>query len=133
MTCIRSTICVLFLVLTIPGMTQSLSLHCKGKNEGANIQTSFEPIDIQIELKTGQIYGFPGYKAPGCLESVGKNFSEIFDVTEDNFSTTCSNGFATSIINLNRYSGLLLIKTIFHKENEHWSGQYMCSQQKKKF
>jgi hypothetical protein len=120
-------------VVLSPGYAQTLSLHCKGKNEGTDIQTSFEPIDIQVHVKTGQVFGFPIYKAPGCSDKLGENFSVDFNVTENDFFTKCSSGYATSIINLNRYSGFLSIRTIFHKKNENWSGQFSCNQQNKKF
>lgn len=111
---------------------KTLSLHCKGKTEGSNIKTSYDPIDIKVDIPSGEIYGFPMYKAIGC-SSTSENFKIESNVTENQFETKCSNSYGSSTIRLNRYSGSLSIITLFYKDNVNWISQYMCAEQKKKF
>jgi hypothetical protein len=111
---------------------KTLSLHCKGKTEGSDIKTSYDPIDINVDVPSGQIYGFPMYKANGC-SSTPKNFKIESNVTEKQFETKCINAYSSSTIRLNRYSGSLSIITWFNKDNVNWTSQYMCTEQKKKF
>jgi hypothetical protein len=111
---------------------KTLSLHCKGKTEGSDIKTSYDPIDIKVDVPSGQIYGFPMYKASGC-SSTPQSFKIESNVTENKFETKCSNAYSSSTIRLNRYSGSLSIFTSFNKSNDNWTSQYMCTEQKKKF
>jgi hypothetical protein len=114
---------------------QVLSLHCSGTNQGSNIQTSYEPIDIRVSVLDGSIFGFPTYKAPGCGDLSARELKVKNDVTDDLYQTKCKNSIATSTTRLNRYSGALSIDTFFHKEKDGgtWMGRYMCKEQKKKF
>lgn len=111
---------------------KTLSLHCNGKTEGEDIQTSYDPIDINVDVPSGQIYGFPVYKAPGCSSNF-QNFKIESNVKENQFETKCSSSYSSSTIRLNRYSGSLSIITFFNKNNVTWTSQYMCAEQKKKF
>jgi hypothetical protein len=128
-------ILILFIVLFTqisPVNAKTLSLHCKGKTEGSDIKTSYDPIDINVDVPSGQIYGFPMFKAYGC-SSTPKNLKIESNVTENQFETKCTNASSSSTIRLNRYSGSLSIITWFNKDNANWTSQYMCTEQKKKF
>ena len=121
----------LFLFQTTPAIAQIIALHCSGKTEGSDIQTSYDSIDIKIHMQSGEMHGFPNYKAPGC-SSFFKNFKLESNTTESQFLTECSNSNSSSTLRLNRYSGSLTIITFFNKDNAHWTSQYMCNEQKKR-
>ncbi len=125
-------VAVALLIVSSTTFAREISLHCPGTNRGNDIQTSYEPIDIQVHVPSGQIFGFPTYKAPGCGDLGGKATVES-SVNENLFQTDCKNSMASSLMRLNRYSGALTITTVFFKTDAVWTGQYMCSEQKKKF
>jgi hypothetical protein len=129
----KALVATVLLLSLNPAIAKVLSLHCPGTNQGNDIQTSYEPVDIQVQVSTGEIFGFPLYKAPGCGDVFG-NLKVESKVTENQYQTDCENNHASSIIRLNRYSGALTITTVFKNKNETWwDGRYMCSQQKRKF
>lgn len=128
----KALLATVLLLSLNPANAKVLSLHCPGTNRGDDIQTSYEPLDIQVHVSSGQIFGFPAYKAPGCGNLFEKASIEN-KVTENNYETYCKNSVASSLIRLNRYSGSLTITTVFFKENSSWHGRYMCTEQKKKF
>lgn len=115
-----------------PAIAKVLSLHCPGTNQGSDIQTSHEPLDIQVHTPSGQVFGFPIYKAMGCGD-FGEQASIQSRVTDNQYQTDCKNDLASSTIRLNRFSGALTITTVFVQGDRTWHGRYMCSQQKRKF
>ncbi len=128
---VRLILFLLFFLQLTPAIAQIISLHCSGKTEGTDIQTSYDPIDIKVHVSSGEIHGFPLYKAPGCSSSF-KNFKMESKTTESQFSTECSNSNSSSTLRLNRYSRSLTIITFFNKDNARWTSQYMCTEQKKR-
>lgn len=132
MSILKALLVTVLLLSLNPAIAKVLSLHCPGTNQGDNVRTEYEPVDIQVHVPTGEVFGFPNYKAPGCMDTFG-NRTIKSKVTENYYKTDCNNNHASSLIRLNRYSGALTITTQFTKDNIWWHGRYMCTEQKKKF
>jgi hypothetical protein len=122
------------LLFSFEAISQTIILQCTGRTDGTNMKTTFDPITLKIDPKTGDIWDFPRYKAPGC-SAIGN--SRALDVTNNStseaFSLSCSNQNAVSSIRLSRYSGSLIIFTSFMKTDDTWTSNYLCQEAQKKF
>jgi hypothetical protein len=116
----------ILLVITFSGMAFSAnalplnnSFHCKDQEQGSNMQ-----LDISINSETGEMSGFRGYVAGGCINTT-KKATMICSVNEEVVNCECNNSIGVSILTMSRRTAILEIMTTL-KDGKHSLDRYYC-------
>jgi len=120
------------LSVSLVASAETLNFHCHGVLRGDDIVDSSTDFEITVDTVSGEIYGFPGFVAPGCMDvnTTGKKKSSI---DERHAESTCNSTLGTdivmSIVTLSRLTANLSISTVFvdeHKKTKLWNGNFAC-------
>ena len=91
----------------------NVSFSCSGKHFD-----EFRTFDLNVNLDTGEIWGFPAMIAVGCRR-LGKDKDFVknkFSINSNSASTTCENDRWVSIVTLSRNTGHLNVYTAENKK-----------------
>ena len=121
---------LLFLLISQICYADKVSFSCSGKNFD-----EFKTFDLSVNTDTGEMWGFPGGIAPGCIRlDKDKDFlKDKFSVNSNSVSTTCQNNIWVSIMTLSRNTGHLNVSTAdIKKKKTEGDFLYYCQKVTKK-
>lgn len=116
----KNYLLILLLIMCNQSKAESIILSCAGTNYG-----EFKSFDINVNSSTGEMWGFPGYVAPGCIriDKIKDSMSDKFSATSSTVETSCANNIWTSFLRLSRTTGNLNVSTYDLKKKKS-EGEY---------
>jgi hypothetical protein len=110
---------IFFFIVLIPitAFCETISLSCSGR--GINF-------DLNVDSSNGDMWGFAGYLAPGCIESKSDSKPPIFSINSTTAEMTCDNKIWSSTLRLSRNTGILIVSTYNIKKKSNEIEQYSC-------
>ena len=113
--------------MTFVTQAETIDFQCQGVVRGEDIDDSPTTFEIVVNTDSGEINGFPGWVAPGCI----KPYKIDFKIDARQAQQSCSSHAveSTSVITLSRLTGHLTISTLRPQKNKRvvtWNGEFAC-------
>lgn len=121
----KRLIALLFFAISNIAMAENIHLLCSGTlSVSGDDGISPQEFELDIDTKSGELYGFPLKIAAGCGNT--PDVKQEIKKGSTKFGLLCTSDMGFSSLVLSRQTGQLETTTIFSSSKKIFSGQYKC-------